>query len=329
MRLGGADDEVMDLSAYDALLALQSGVASRQQLAGVGVEPHDLQRLVRRKDLVRVHDGVFVNHTGELTWLQRAWLGVQVAWPAALSHDSAIRAVDGPGRKGRDDSLIHLVVHRDRAIRPPAGYRLHRMSGFPANVHWNASPPRVRVEEALIDVAAAKPDDFDAIAVLADAVRARRTTPDRLRAALEARQRVARRYFLVGVLNDLARGTCSVLEQGYLDLVERPHGLLPGMRQVRDSINGPLYRDVAYYVGLLVELDGRLWHDSPAQRDADLDRDLDAAVEGLGTVRLGWGQVFKRPCHTAVRIGRLLNARGWTGRTTTCPSCRDAWPLTG
>jgi hypothetical protein len=148
-----------------------------------------------------VHDGVFVNHTGELTWLQRAWVGVQVAWPAALSHDSAIRADDGPGRSGREDSLIHLAVARDRAIRAPAGYRLHRMSGFPENARWNTSPPRVRVEEALLDVAAGKPDDFEAVAVLADAVRARRTTPERLRTALGARQRVARRSCAVGVMH--------------------------------------------------------------------------------------------------------------------------------
>jgi very-short-patch-repair endonuclease len=82
-------------------------------------------------------------------------------------------------------------------------------------------------------------------------------------------------------------------------------------------------------LGLVVELDGRLWHDSAEQRDADLDRDLDAAVVGMQTVRLGWGQVFHRPCDTAVRLGAVLTARGWTGAVARCSRCPYPWPLTG
>ena len=319
----------MDHRAYVGLLALQSGVLSRRQLTELGVRPHDLQRLIRRRDLARVHDGVFVDHTGRLTWLQRAWVGVQVAWPAALSHDSAIRAADGPGRAGRDDSVIHLAVDRNRHLVVPAGYQLHRTAGFPERVRWNTSPPRIVVEHALIDVAAGATDDFRAIAALAAAVQARRTVPSRIRDALDTRSRVPRRDFLRGVLTDLHLGTCSVLEHGYLTRVERPHGLPVADRQVRDSLNGPVYRDVVYDVGQLVELDGRMWHDNPRQRDADLDRDLDAAVAGLDSVRLGWGQVYGRPCATAWRVGRLLTARGWRGRPTACPDCPTSWPLAG
>ena len=321
----------MDLKAYADLLALQSGVVSRRQLLDdARMQAYDLQRLVRRRDLVRVHDGVFVDHTGDLTWLQRAWVGVHLVWPAALAHASAIRAADGPGRAGHDDSVIHLAVDRDRHARVPSGYRLHRISDFDDRVMWNTSPPRVRIEEALIDVAVRKPDDFGAIAVLADAIQARRTQAIRIREALDERTRVPRRDFLHGVLADLEHGTCSVLEHGYLTLVERPHGLPTARRQVRDSRRGPVYRDVVYdELDQLVELDGRMWHDSATQRDADLDRDLDAALEQLATVRLGWGQVYGRPCETAARIGLLLSARGWLGRPTRCPDCPHSVTLAG
>ncbi|RYC05874.1 hypothetical protein [Nocardioides zhouii] len=321
----------MDLKAYADLLALQSGVVSRRQLLeDARLEAYDIQRLVRRRDLVRVYDGVFVNHTGDLTWLQRAWVGVHLVWPAALAGDSALRAADGPGRSTRDDSVVHLAVDRDRHARVPTGYRLHRMSGFDDRVRWNTSPPRVRIEEALIDVAVRKADDFGAIAVLSDAIQARRTRAERIREALDARARVPRRDFLAGVLRDLERGTCSVLEHGYLTRVEQPHGLPTASRQVRDSRHGPLYRDVLYApFDQVVELDGRMWHDSAEQHDADLDRDLDAAVERLATVRLGWGQVYGRPCETAVRIGRLLSARGWLGQPSRCPDCPDSAALAG
>jgi hypothetical protein len=103
------------------------------------------------------------------------------------------------------------------------------------------------------------------------------------------------------VLTDVAEGTCSVLEHGYLTRVERAHGLpRPSRQPTAASDRGPICRDVDYRrFGLYVELDGRLFHDNAAQRDRDPDRDLDAAVDGLHTVRLGWGQVFGRPCRTA------------------------------
>ena len=131
----------------------------------------------------------------------------------------------------------------------------------------------------------------------------------------------SRRDWIERVLQDIAEGACSVLEHGYLNQVERAHGLGRARRQVRDRVGaGVVYRDVEYAGGLVVELDGRLFHDTAAQRDVDFDRDLDAAVAGKDSVRLSYGQVFDRPCRTADRIGRLLVVRGWTGSVKRCGS---------
>ena len=304
------------------MLERQSGVLSRRQALAGGLQPHDLRRMLRRRELAPVHPGVYVDHTGPLTWVQRAWAGVLATEPSALSHRSALRAADGPGRREVDDAPIHVAVDRRRTVEPPPGVVRHYLGGLDQRVLWNASPPRVRVEHAVLDLAAVAGTDFDAIAELAGAVQARRTTTPRLRDALGRRERIARRGFLEGVLDDVAAGTCSVLEQGYLARVERAHGLPRAGRQVMAVSRGPVLRDVDYArYGLLVELDGRLFHDSTRARDSDLDRDLDAAVDGRLTVRLGWGQVFGRPCETAPRIGRLLQQRGWTGVPTRCPEC--------
>ena len=116
-----------------------------------------------------------------------------------------------------------------------------------------------------------------------------------------------------------------MLEHGYLFRVERPHGLAVGRRQPAAWSRGRIYRDVDYVDhDLHVELDGRLFHDNAEGRDRDLDRDLDAYVEGWLTVRLGWGQVFGRPCATAERIGMLLQQRGWGGFVLPCPECATA-----
>jgi hypothetical protein len=85
---------------------------------------------------------------------------------------------------------------------------------------------------------------------------------------------------------------------------------------------GTVYRDVLYAGGLVVELDGRLFHDTAAQRDLDFDRDLVAAVQGKDTVRLTYGQVFDRPCWTAGHLVVLLTSHGWRGSVRPCgPSC--------
>ena len=306
------------------LLLEQSGVISRRQVLDRGGRVSDVQRALRRREWVRLLPGVFVDHTGRPTWLQRAWAGVLFYEPAALAGMSALRAVAGPGWRRHPDHLpIDIAVDVSRTVQRVDGYLPHRRTRLAEHTMWNVGPPRIRVEEAALDVAAACRTELDTVALLADVVQLRRTTARRLIAALDDRERIARRAWLSGVLHDIECGTCSVLEHGYLRRVERAHGLPRGVRQ-REPETGPrIYRDVQYSAyDQVVELDGRLFHDSAGGRDADLDRDLDAAVDRLGTVRLGWGQVFGRPCRTAARVALLLQYRGWPGSPTPCgPEC--------
>lgn len=198
------------------------------------------------------------------------------------------------------------------------------MEHLEARALWNTSPPRLRYEDAALDVAVEAPTDFAAIEVLAAAVQSRRTTAARLVDRLDERSYVGRRVWIRGVLADVAAGTCSVLEHGYFTRVERAHGLPRPRRQVADSdSSGRAYRDVEYPGGLIVELDGRLFHDSAGQRDKDFERDLDATVGGRDSIRLSWGQVFARSCSTAGKVGLLLQAKGWRGQPRPCgPSCQ-------
>ncbi|ANH37429.1 hypothetical protein I601_0986 [Nocardioides dokdonensis FR1436] len=306
------------------LLRDQAGVVARRQLLALETtDATDLARMRRRRELVEVHRGIYVEHTGPLTWQQRAWAAVLWAWPAALCGESALRAADGPGRADRETDVIHVVVDRDRRLEPPPGVVVHRRAGYADQVRWNLGPPRLRYEEAALDLALAAPDDLAAVAALADACGSRRTTAQRLLASLDARPWARRRDWTRRVLQDVADGTCSVLEHAYLEQVERAHGLPVGSRQVlARSAGRTMWQDVAYEeLGLLVELDSRLFHSSVRQRDRDLDRDLDQAVDAHETLRLGWGQVVDRPCRTAARVGAVLQRRGWTGMVSPCEKC--------
>jgi hypothetical protein len=308
-------------------LADQDGLISRAQALDAGLSRVQIARLLRRKEWIVVHTGVYIEHNGPLSWQQRAWAAVLYAWPAALTHGSAMRAAHGPGRRDdRDEGPIQVAVDRDRHLTRRPGIRFRRMSGFETRVQWNLGPPRVRYEEAVLDVAAEKPDPVASVGVLADACGSRRTTVARLLARLDSRNRIGQREWLRAVLADVAQGTCSVLEHGYQTLVVRPHGLPAGELQSTGlGAGGRVYRDVELEdLGMYVELDGRLFHASAADRDRDLERDLDAAVErDATTLRLGFGQVYKRSCATARKVAAVMTKHGWAGTFHPCDQCGD------
>lgn len=317
------------MDQIERLLALQDGVIARRQALAAGLTPVTLRRLLRRGDLVVVHPGVYVQHNGPLTWRQRAWAAVLFHHPAALRGWSAVRAHEGPGQRRFDEAApIDVVVAHGRTVADIEGIRVLRSRRFDDVVQANLLPPRLRYEDAVLDLADHARDELQAIAVLADACGSRRTTAERLMRQLGSQARSRRRRWLESVLTDISEGTCSVLEHRYLTHVERAHGLPRGCRQVvgMSASGRRLYRDVTYSgrnpVWIQhVELDGRLGHDSAQDRDSDFERDLNAAVDLEQTVRLGFGQVFVRPCVTAAKLGLLLQRRGWPGAPHRCSDC--------
>lgn len=178
------------------------------------------------------------------------------------------------------------------------------------------SPVRTRLERTLLDVAGAC-DQNTALAVFARALTERRTTPDRLLAALDARLRLPHREVLTRLCGIDGEGVESVLEWLYAELVERPHGLPPMQRQFRlggsSRLDG-LYEDH----GLAVEVDGKRFHDVRQ----DLERDNDnVANHDVATLRYGWHHVTGAACRTARQVVAGLRQRGWDGTSRRCPNC--------
>ena len=314
----GVDEEIVD-----DLLARQDGVISRRQVLAAGATD-DIERLLRRRLWGRIHRAVYVDHTGPPSRRQRHWAAVLFHWPAALSGSSALE-VHGVRRHRlvAADAPVYVAVDGRRSLTSPAGVLVHRVTGLEHRVLWHLGPPRVRIEHALLEVASQAQDEDTAIGLIADACQAGHTTPRRLLDVLARLPKLPRRRLLVTILSDVACGAYSVLERRYLVRVERPHGLPGGQRQRRVRPGRTVaYRDVGYVaVGVVVELDGRLGHEAPTDRWKDLERDLDAVVQGDVTVRAGWGLVLD-PCRLAAAMVRILLARGWTGLPHGCgPGC--------
>jgi hypothetical protein len=298
---------------------VQHGVVSRRQIEELGGQESDIRRMVRRKELNAAHPGVYVNHTGELTRAQREWVAVQSAWPAALTNDSALPKPTS--------SAIHIAVHLGRTVVVPRFVVPHRTANLDDLVDWRAGPPTVQLEHALINTMSdhlAKEDVAAAFAALTATAFTRRTTPEWLLAALASRSRVGGRAMIKTMTEDLRDGVCSVLERGYRHRVERPHGLPHARRQARSSATGNATdQDVRYeQYGVVVELNGRTWHDNPRAWDADAKRDLaELAVSELLTARVTYGLVFGEQCQTARWIAEILRRQGWRGEFLRCPRC--------
>jgi hypothetical protein len=312
----------MRLDAVSVLLDHQDGVVSRAQLLAAPLTPAQVDTLLRRRDLVAVHPGVYLAHTGSPTWSQRCWAAVLYAGRSALHLESALHR---SGTEAAPRGPVHVAVDWTRRVAPQDGIRVHRVRGLDRQVQWNLSPPRVRLEVAAVEVAHRAADDLAAISALASVVGSRRTVASRLRLEVEQRARLRRRTLLTDLLVDLELGTHSVLEHGYLARVLRPHGLPePTSRQaIVIAEGGTQYRDVHHDdQDLVVELDGR-FHDGAGARDDDADRALDDLARGKVTTRLRYRQVFATPCRTASRLADTFRARGWEGTPTPCgsPGC--------
>ena len=318
------------------LLRDQDGVVSRAQVLACGDGVHDVRRRLRRREWATVVDGIYVDHTGELTWAQRAVAGVLHAASgldpearpvgAALSGHAALRHAIGPSWRRGAGRPIEVAVGLDRTVVPILGYRFVRRARLEERTDSLRTPPRLRPPDALAELVIEAEDVLDVVGLVADAAQSRCVAVEDVLDALAGRPRVAGRTRLVNVLQDVAAGTSSALELLFVDDVVRAHGLPFPERQrtrvVSDEGGRVEHRDAEWpSLGVVCELDGRLFHDNAGQHDRDLDRDLDDAADGRRAVRLGWGQVSRRACRTARRLDRLLRRRGWTGQMTPCPAC--------
>lgn len=311
----------LDLPHARPLLDHQDGVIARRQLFELGAQPHDVVRLLRRRELAVAFPGVYVVHTGPLTQRQREWVAILTAWPAALTGASALPELSS--------GTVDLVVGSGRKLTLPPGARVRRSTTLDEDVLWHLSPPRIRSEHAVIDVMSrrvAAGDVAGAFNALSEVTHSRRTTPQRILDALERRTRVRGRAIIGQMLADVRDGARFVLEREYLNRVERAHGLPRGNRQPTSRATGRRtdadvrYDDYAF----IVELDGAAYHRGP-QRDADATRDLaELAVAERATVRLTYGLVFGHPCQTAAWIAMILQRRGWDGALRRCVRCPGA-----
>jgi Protein of unknown function (DUF559) len=304
------------------LLGRQAGVVTRAQALAAGMTRHAVQAKLDGGRWQRLHTGVYAAYSGRPARDSLMWAAVLGARSGAvLCHQTAAELYGlldaGEGR------AIHVMVASGSAVAPMKGVVIHYSRRVDDARHPVLEPPRTRLEETVLDLAAAEATVTRATGWILIACASRRTTPGRLLTVLEARPRIRRRTMLLAALGDARAGVGSILEHGYLYHVERPHGLPTGVRQRRTrAARVSRYEDVRYEeYGVIVELDGRGAHPE-GERWRDIRRDNVSAANGLITLRYSYADVMERPCEVADEVARTLRGRGYTGGIRRCgPSC--------
>lgn len=304
-------------AALRRLAFLQDGVLTREQALAHDLSRRALDRLVKDGHWCRLSPGLFFTAGLEPGWRSWAWAGVLAGGDLARIGGLSACYLHGLSELAPMPITV-LVPHESRHRR--TGPWVFRRDRSLESTRFQENPPRSPVEVAVLDVCAEASAD-EVVGWVTASVQRRRTTPKRLRQALQQRARQPHRGLILGLLTEVALGVESPLERHYLRDVERAHGLPDGRRQAssRDLRSD---RDVHYDEQLLiVELDGRLGHEGLG-RFKDMWRDNVAVVDGWPTLRYGTQDVYQRPCEVARQVAQVLSSRGWTDLPRRCANCR-------
>jgi hypothetical protein len=298
--------------------AEQEGVLSRGQLTGLGWTTRQVSRLTR--DWQRLHAGVYLTRPGPVPDRSRVWAAVLRAGTGAVA--GAQCSLWLAQVREHLPAVPDVCVPADRHVVCD-DLRVTRRAGLERLAHLGLSPPRLRLEEAVLDEVARQGSPGAVIDLVLRVTQRRLTTACRLADRLEQRRAQPWRGLLHDVLGDVVAGVQSPLERRYRRDVEIRHGLPAGERNVpeRDGLS-VRYRDVRYRrYHLVVELDGAEAHPDD-ERFRDRGRDNRLTVASDAGLRYGWREIVTVPCDVAGEVALMLARGGWDGMPRRCgPGC--------
>jgi very-short-patch-repair endonuclease len=288
----------MQVPASVAQLAQsQSGVVSHAQLKSAGVTKSALGHLVRSGRWQRILPRVYVTHSGPVGRAAKIWAAVLYAGDGAVVSHSTAAGLHG---WQADDDLIHVIVPACRSVAEQPDIVVHRST---------LSTRDCRVRDGLLvtsplrtalDLLSSARTGERALNLVARAVQRRQVDAAQLAERLSA-GKFRWKATVLPALDDIARGSHSGLELRFAQTLRR-HGLPLGQRQ---AAHGPTRVDMAY-PRLIIELDGRLGHDTAADAFRDMHRDNAHALDGRTVLRFGWHDVQTRACAVARVVAAAL-----------------------
>lgn len=275
-----------------ALAAQQHGVVTRAQLTDLGLSDRAIDHRLDSGRVYRVHRGVYAVGHPRLTREGR-WLAAVLALGdgAVLSHRSAA-ALWRIGTAERRPAPLEVTAPRDAAPRP--GIRAHRSELDDAERTTRGGIPVTTPARTILDLAAVVgPRPLTRALEEAEALRLTRAAAVATLLARHPGRRGAANLRIVLARHDPAAGEArSELERRFLRLV-RAAGLPPPSVNALVRIGGrTIEADLAWpEQRVIVELDGRAWHDTRAAFERDRARDRMLQAAGWRVIRVTWAQL--------------------------------------
>jgi very-short-patch-repair endonuclease len=284
------------------------GVLSLDELLACGLTRKEVLGRVARGQLHRIHRGVYaVGHPG-LTQQGRWLAAVKACGPGSLLCRHAA---------GMHYGFLSLEDHDPQVMatarRRVEGVRTYRTRGLHELDHWrHQGIPITTVERTLLDLAATM-SDRSLRRAMSRAQSLRLTSPRRLAAILDRTPARPGRKRYARVLASGPPPTRSELEDRLHDLIEagdfaRPEYNVPLIiagRRVIPDVRWPGQR-------LVVEADGRQWHDNPHARAEDAERQALLEATGERVIRVTWEQATAHVAQTQARLSAAGAPRSTT-----------------
>ena len=305
----------------DAIASTQRGLVLVEQLVTLGCSRRTVQRMVQRRELIRVRRGLLRSAAAPVTFEQRALaavlgvppvvavggLAAAYLWGLRPSAPHRVRIV---GDRRLADSLLPcagIVVRSDLTERD-----VTRRGGIPVtSIQWTiadlaAELSRGDLHELVDRAISTRRVHLGALQDQLERRRSRRTPgatgAKALHAALEPwRSKPEMRSVAEAALaRHIAAAGLPAPVAGHL---------LGHRREGR-----PIHVDFAWpRARVALELDGFAYHSSPRQFGIDRDRDLEALLIGWTVVRVSAEQVLSEPARVCRALERALTSAARAG----------------
>jgi hypothetical protein len=229
-----------------------------------------------------------VLNTGELSEVQRQWVGVLHAGEGAvLSHLTAARC---GGLRWVGDDTIHVLTPKGDLVAPLDGYFFHQTRR--PYEHWVkavSGPPRLPIEYAALLTAERDHHVRRALGLLVACVQQQLTTAEHFGRAIPTIRKLRHGRTFKLVLADIAGGAQSFAEIEVGRLCKE-HGLMPPARQVvrLDKQGRRRYLDCAWVLPdgrvVALEVDGS-FHAEVVAWWTDMKRERAVVIQGDTVLR--------------------------------------------
>ena len=275
----------------------QSGIVTREQASEAGISRSAIAHAVTSGRWNRVHPRTYATFSGRLTTDALLWAAVLYAGAGScVSHETAAAKYGWVPMH----QLIHVTTPLERQAQTRPGIRTHRARRHPGDVRTHSGLPITSPERTLLDLLSSARTAGDALSAVGRATQSGKLDQPEFARRLGA-SRCRWRAVTLECLDDITHGSHSYLELRFVHAL-RKHGVPIGARQVA---SGRTRSDMAYD-GLVIELDGRLGHDTADGRFRDMRRDNVHSLARKVVLRFGWADVVDEPCGVASQVAAAL-----------------------